>query len=292
MIFKQRILMEEANGGDGTLMGGSGSSTTEIPSGGMSVNGEVVTSWRDSLPDDLKNDPGLSTVTDVNALAKMYINSQKLIGKDKVVIPDKHATEDDWNNFYKKIGLPESLDKYEVKGPKDSKYVGAEALSELKPLAHKLGIMPKQLEGILEWYEGRSGKLMSSLDDAKKQDIAKGVASLKQEFGQAFETKLNYATRLIEENEVDGIGALMQDPSFGNNPVLVKLLSKIGEKLYKESDLREGDSGKFKHSPSEAQEKINLIQGNFEHPYHNSEHPNHENAVKEMQSLFEQAFGE
>jgi hypothetical protein len=35
-----------------------------------------------------------------------------MIGQDKVVIPNKNSTEDQWNEVYDKLGRPESADKY------------------------------------------------------------------------------------------------------------------------------------------------------------------------------------
>lgn len=278
------LLREEVQ--EGNMLGG-GAQQPKTVVANPTVNGSEGSekSWRDTLPEDLRNDPGLSTVSDVGALAKMYVNSQKLIGKDKVVIPDQHATDDDWNAFYKKVGLPESPDKYDVKGPQNAKWVEAEAIAELKPLAHKLGIMPKQLEGILEWYEGRADKQMGSLTEQEKLASKQHVENLKKEFGNAFETKLSYATRVLEEHNVPGIEDLMADPKFGNNPVLTKLLVNLGEKLYKEADLKDGGGGKFALSPSEAQEKFSSILMNNDHPYHNADHPGHESAVKEMEQL-------
>jgi hypothetical protein len=284
---KHVLLQEEA---PPNMLGGGAGGAPAPKTGEPTVNGTVTNTWRDTLPDDLKNDPGLSTVADVSSLAKMYVNSQKLIGKDKVVIPDQHATEDDWQAFYKKVGLPDAPDKYDVKGPKDAKYVEEAAIAELKPLAHKLGIMPKQLEGILEWYEGRAGSQMGELHKAEIEKGQANVNALKKEFGNAFDTKLAWAAKVLQEHEVDGVAELMRDPKYGNNPVLTKLLSKIGEKLYKEHDLKEGGTGKFLLSPQEANEKFNSILMNNDHPYHNADHPNHKAAVDEMKALSEAAF--
>lgn len=254
------------------------------------VNGDEVHGWMKDMPDDLKGNASLKRYTDIQSLAKAYINSEKMIGKDKVVLPDQHATDEDWQNFFQKVGLPESVDKYEVKGPKDAKYVEAEAIAELKPLAHKLGILPKQLEGILNWYEERSGKVIGTHTQAEQAKLAGGVADLKKEWGQAFDTKLSWAARLMDENAIDGLEELRNNPQFGSNPVLLKFLAKVGEGLYKEDTIRNGEhGGRFILSPAEAQERINAITGDSAHPYFNPEHPNHSKAVDEVKKLYDTA---
>ena len=62
--------------------------------------------WRESLPEDLKSDPSLLTVKDVPGLAKSYIHAQKMIGADKLAIPGKNASEEEWSAVYEKLGKP------------------------------------------------------------------------------------------------------------------------------------------------------------------------------------------
>ena len=40
-----------------------------------------------------------------------------MVGKDKVVVPDANSSEEDWAAFYRKAGLPESIDTYELSAP-------------------------------------------------------------------------------------------------------------------------------------------------------------------------------
>lgn len=255
------------------------------------VNGQQVASWKDSLPEDLRNDPGLAPINDISSLAKSFVNAQKMIGKDKVILPDQHASEEDWTRFFQKVGLPETLDKYNVNLPKDTKYVDPETLNELKPLALKLGVLPKQLEGILGWYEQHSGKLMGQTEEQAFQQRAQKVEGLKKEWGEAFETKLSWVNRLLDENNIEGLDELRNDPNIGTNPAFIKFLAKVGEGLYKEDTIKgAGDNARFVLTPGEATERIGAIQGNPDHPYHNSNHANHDAAVKEMEGLFNAAY--
>ena len=55
------------------------------------------TSWKDSISEDYRNDPNIEKFTEIDALAKSYINATKMIGQDKVAIPNNNSTEDQWN---------------------------------------------------------------------------------------------------------------------------------------------------------------------------------------------------
>ena len=65
--------------------------------------------WLDSIEESLKTEPSLSDIKDVNSLAKSYVHAQKMIGADKIVMPNDKSTDDEWNDFYEKLGRPENM---------------------------------------------------------------------------------------------------------------------------------------------------------------------------------------
>ena len=66
---------------------------------------------QDLLPETFKNDPHLSRIKDIDALAKNVVDSQKFISQS-VRIPGEDATEADRAEFYKKLGRPETAADY------------------------------------------------------------------------------------------------------------------------------------------------------------------------------------
>ncbi len=260
--------------------------------GGQQPPGNISSAdWRAALSDDLKNDDNLKTIHDVNALAKSYVHAQKMIGANKVPLPGKHASEDDIQRFYDQIGRP-PLDKYEVALPKNAKFVDKAIVDELKPVAHKLGLMPNQLQGVMEWIEGKNQTLAEQMQQSSQVNYEKEVNSLKTEWGKTFESRLAYGERVLQEVAGPELTQYLKDKGLNNDIKLVKLLGTIGEKLYKE-DTPPGDgtggSGSF-YDPSTAQAKYNEIIGDFNHPYHKAEHPKHNAAVQEVMQLMAMAF--
>lgn len=73
--------------------------------------------WYSSLPDELKSDPNIIKFKDPASLAKSYIHLQRNLGADKIALPGENATDDDWKQVYRKLGVPESLDEYKVNSP-------------------------------------------------------------------------------------------------------------------------------------------------------------------------------
>ena len=70
--------------------------------------------WRSTIPEEIRGHKSLEHIQDVGALAKSYVNAQSMIGADKLAIPGKHATDDDWSDVYAKLGRPDSPDAYEL----------------------------------------------------------------------------------------------------------------------------------------------------------------------------------
>ncbi len=246
--------------------------------------------WRATLPAELKAEPMFKTIGDINTLAKSYVHAQKAVGADKIALPGKHATEEDWHRFRVKTGLPETPDLYEVAVPKEAKFVNPDLIKELKPIAHKAGIMPKQLEALVGWYEQNSSKEAQAALEQIKQQRGEQVASLKKEWGTAFDNNLGYANKVLKDHGHEELGKYLKETGLDNDPNLVKLLAKIGQSIYKEDQIL-GDRGVVAgaNDPATAMKKANDILGNAEHPYYNASHPNHAAAVAEVNALFLQA---
>ena len=74
----------------------------------------------DSLPEDLRAEPSLRNFTDPVSLAKSYVHAQRMIGADKIPLPGKSATDDEWRQVYKRLGAPDNPKGYDFKVSPDA----------------------------------------------------------------------------------------------------------------------------------------------------------------------------
>ena len=89
---------------------------TEAPVSSTTQETQQTTqSWKDVISEEYRNDPNISKFTEIDAFAKSYINATKMIGQDKMIVPNKNFTDDQWQEAYAKMGRPESADKYNLK---------------------------------------------------------------------------------------------------------------------------------------------------------------------------------
>ena len=53
-----------------------------------------TSSWKDSISEEYRVDPSIEKFTEIDALAKSYINATRMIGQDKIVIPTKNSSQE------------------------------------------------------------------------------------------------------------------------------------------------------------------------------------------------------
>ena len=249
--------------------------------------------WKLGLPKEFQDEPSLKNVLDVPTLAKNYINAQKMIGADKISIPSKHATDDDWKAVFQKLGNPAELKDYELSAPKDAPF-DADALTKFKEIAHANGVLPKQANKILEWYGKNIQEQMTSVSDRTKAEHEKEWGGLRETWGEAFDNKILAAKTAIKEFADPDVVEFLRTSNLGTNPKLAKFFSKIGETMLEDKlkgKVQREEGGRDILDPKAAKEKANQIMADKSHPYNIKGHPNHKAAVDEVQELFKMRFG-
>lgn len=249
------------------------------------VDNTKIPDWKTMLPEEVRNDPSLKPIHDITALAKSYVHAQKVVGADKIAVPGKHATEEDWNQFWIKVGKPRDIGQYEIKAEEG---FDKKAVDNFKELAYKNNLLPKQAQAILDWYSTANKEASTQAANQSKAQQEADIQTLKQEWGGAFDTKIARAQLVIKNHADDETIKYLAESGLGNNTKLVRLLSKIGE-MYKEDQIRGEGGDPNALSPQEAMRQANEIISDRSHPYYDKHHPNHKNAVTEVQKLMEMA---
>lgn len=248
--------------------------------------------WHSALSDDLKTEESLKLFKDIPSLAKSLVHAQKQFGADKIALPTKYTTEQEWTALYQKLGVPQDVKDYSVEVPKDLGFEG-ERLQEFKVAALKAGIAPKQLQALMQFHADDTKKVLNATQTKIQQDIEAAKAELKQEWGVAHDKKLAQAKGVVQTLNDPKFSKWLEDTHLGDHPNMVRIFAKLGEILGEKQVQGNGDEvGKFGSvkTPDVAKRELAMIQGNMAHPYNDARHPGHHLAVEEMQQLFSQAF--
>jgi len=262
--------------------------TTEAPVQETQIEQPVPTvakSWKEAIPEDLRNDPNISKFTELEALAKSYINATRMIGQDKVAVPNNNSTDDQWNEVYNKLGRPESPDKYKLEVKSDVVPLDDGAIKSFAENAHKLGLNNKQAQGILEFYkESMEGSIQQSIVDTETAQ-ANTEAQLRKEWGRAFDDNIKRAGAVAKANMNPQIldMELKDGTRLGDHPEVIKGFANIANLL--SEDKLVGTESENVSQGVDYQSEISKIVNDRSGPYWNKSHPDHDKVVQQVFTL-------
>ena len=239
--------------------------------------------WKASLPEDLKNEKALESIQDIPGLAKSFIHAQKMVGTDKISIPNKHATDDDWNDVYSKLGRPSKPEDYQIQINSNSS-VDTDALNGFKEAAHKYGLLPKQAEGIINFYDDMTQNYMRDLDAKAEQGRMHAEKSLKEEWGPAYDSKVKSVGGVVTKYLNDDFAhmTLSDGTKVGDHPDFIRAFANIASDLGEDKLVT--STGPQYMTPKEIDKQLRELQAEGS-AYWKKNHPNHDAAVQEVQDL-------
>lgn len=249
----------------------------------------IPDNWKMALGEEFKDDPTISKYASVPDLAKAHVSLQKLVGKDKISLPDKHATPEDWKGVFQKLGLPSKPEDYQFEVPKDA--FNPEFVKDFKDVALNNNILPKQAEGLLKWYADLQSKTTQQQDINAANERHQTSDALRKEWGEAYQQKIvageTAARRFFNEQGL----AFLDNSGLSSNIHIVKAFSAIGD-LLKEHGIKGNPATHTGLTPEDAVQRKDAILNDKNHPYWKKDHANHKQAVDEVQRLFRAAHPE
>ena len=252
-------------------------------------NGDTPASWKSSISEEFRNDPNIEKFTEIDALAKSYINATRMIGQDKVAVPNKNSTEDQWNEVYSKLGRPETADKYALNIESEAVAMDEGAIKSFAEQSHKLGLNNTQAQGILEFYKNNmeSSAQRATVDTETAQ--AQAETELRAEWGKDFDSNVSKASALAKANmNPDILDLQMQDGTrIGDHPEIIKGFAKIAGML--SEDKLVSTESESVNSIKDLQSEISSITNDTTGPYWNNKHPDHAKMVQQVYTLREMA---
>ena len=252
-------------------------------------NGDTPVSWKSSISEEFRNDPNIEKFTEIDALAKSYINATRMIGQDKVAVPNKNSTEDQWNEVYSKLGRPETADKYAFDVKSETLPFDESAVKSFAEQSHKLGLNNTQAQGILEFYKNNMESNMQRATVDTETAQAQAETELRAEWGKEFDSNVSKASALAKANMNPEILDLqMQDGTrIGDHPEIIKGFAKIAGML--SEDKLVSTESESVNSMKDLQSEISAITNDTTGPYWNNKHPDHAKMVQQVYTLREMA---
>ena len=241
--------------------------------------------FRDLIPENFREEKSLENFNNMEDFVKSYLHAQKMVGADKIPVPNKHSTDEDWNEVFKRLGAPGSPDDYKYDF-KDQE-MDSQQVQEFNKTAHRLGLLPKQAEGLIKFYNEMNGNIAANQEEQAAQAQLNVETELKKEFGPQFNKRLDQAKRLA----VNSLGqdflenTYLKDGSrLGDNLNVIKAFSDLADKL-SEDPIIQGDGTSYMTAKDIEKEITELTQEGS--AYWDKNHINHQKSVDEVLKLRE-----
>jgi len=247
------------------------------------------TNFKDLIPEGFKEEKALDNFNNMEDFVKSYLHAQKLVGADKIPVPNKHSTDEDWNEVFKRLGAPETPEDYKY-NLKDVE-LDQNQVQEFNKEAHKLGLLPRQAESLIKFYNEMNSNNAASQEEAAAQAQLVTETELKKEFGPQFNKRLDQAKKLA----VNSLGSEFLEKTYlkdgsrlGDNIKVIKAFSELADKL-SEDEIIKGDGSEYMTAKDIEKEINELTQEGS--AYWSKTHPNHNKAVQEVLKLREMLNG-
>jgi|LSQX01.3.fsa_nt_gb hypothetical protein len=250
----------------------------------------VNDNYRDFLPEDAATSAPMAPIKDLQSLAKSYLNAQELIGKKGIIKPQDNDPDDKWDNYFRELGRPDSVDGYEY--DKVEGFDNEEFVKGFSEAAHTAGLTNKQAKTALRFIQDRYVNEVTKYNNDYKTKMEKDWADVQREFGDKFEINQKKVNALIAKFGDADLQAHIRSSGIGRDAKLFKFLSGLADN-FNEDMIGDIDGSSNVYTPREAMSKANDIMTNKNNSlyeaYYSAEHPRHKEAMDEVLRLYKMA---
>lgn len=262
------------------------------PASVVNPDGTFVDHWKDILPDDLKAEKSLDEIKNLPDAIKRMVNAHKMVGKNKIPIPNEKSKPEEWDAFYEAGGRPKTQDDYKVKIAEDLKDIFTdERIKGAKAIAHKIGASQKQFAAFMEYDQEQAAKIRKEQGEAKAKEKRDAEGKLRQEFGGAYDERMHVANRIVAEALTDEEEKMAFLEKYGNEPDFIRFASIVGSRMTEHKALI---ATLTTNTPGEAETKIKELRARPGYLSMNSAMPTEEreSITAQIRVLTKQAYPE
>lgn len=231
--------------------------TQQKPPENGSAGGDGTKTWLDGLSEGnrkLAETKGWKAPEDLDKAFTSYTELEKLQGSS-LQMPAADAPKEKLDEFYKKLGRPDSPDKYEFKRPEglpaELPY-NDDLAKAAKPWMHDAGLNPKQAQSVHDGFVKFAAEQQQAAIAVQAKAVEETHDALVKDWGpqesEGFKTKHTLmsraATKLGLADALKKGGLILPDGAI-TDPQIAKALAAVGEAMFKEDTIVEngGASG-------------------------------------------------
>lgn len=255
---------------------------------------EGFQTFKESLPDELKQDKSFEPIKDLPGLAKSYAEAQKMIG-GSIRLPKEGISDEERATAVTELvgklrtegileSIPESPDKYEITLPTTEGFeVNEPLMTSFRAAAHKAGYTPSQVQAGIDWYlnfQAEADRVENAAFEVMKGEI-------KTEFGGLWGRNMEAMRRAVFKYFGEDGDKMLSElpPEVGAK--FIRAFAKIGEPLL-EDELIGGELPGLATKEKLEKEIAEMWKSGADgkpSPLMDESHSEHEEAVKRHDAL-------
>ena len=179
--------------------------STTPPSTTPPASQDFKSTWKEYIPEDLKDRAEWNNIKDPSDLFKNYINAQQTISKS-VRLPDEQATPEDIAAFYTKLGKPAKKEDYtfEYQAKEGDIYTkDSFDFSMFQDIADKANLTKKQYQALASAYidinNANYKAYNQGLADKAAEELRTAESKLKNAWGTQYNNNINLITEKVKK---------------------------------------------------------------------------------------------
>lgn len=275
------------SGTSGTGQSGSGSAAGEER---KSSDATAVRTWKDELPEDLRNDKFISKYETPAALAKGYRELEKMLGGEKMPVPAKGATLSQMKETFQRLGMPIDIKDYKVELDQSTPAVDKEFMQKFQEQAFNLNMLPEQSKQIAQWFAKVNEDSYKAQVQQATEKVTAEINGLRKEWGEAYDEQIGKAKAALREFFSPEDQEIVRQMGLGNSATFIKAMAKVGATLDEGKIKGDGGQSTGKLTPEQAELEMKSMRTDTNGPYFNKSHPDHLQAKQRMQELTQMRF--
>jgi hypothetical protein len=225
--------------GNAAASEGEGDGTLAAPVALADENGVLRDGWLDSIDEDLREESYLKEAKDVQSLARSTVHARRMVGKDKMVIPNEDSGDEVWDAYHKIGGRPDTALDYGFKRPDDfpEEHWDDEFMTKAQDILHKGGASKKLADDLLALNIESSKAALEKQRQQEEYNLDEINKKLDVEWGLARDQKMHLGNIAVVEGTKNKDGTVDEErkarilEKVNADPDLIWFASNLGGKF-------------------------------------------------------------
>lgn len=251
----------------------------------LNSDGTLKKGFKEHLPEHLQGNKSLDKFKDISSVFQSYANLEERLGKKGVTIPDENSSQEEWDQFKEALNIPSDPQNVELPDPEnmpdgfqqDEKFV-----EQFKEAMVEAGIPESAAKTLWQRFHDWADERYQQMNQQTEEAKTRARDELRQEWGRQYDHNVEAARRAAESL---GVLEQLDQSGYGNDPLILRTLKGAFDAIGEDTLGTPGGP-----TPQDAAGQIQQIRSDPNHPYNNPESPQHADAVKQVQRLYQQAY--